>query len=100
MLLVSSDFLKSEFVNEIELEVAMERHEAGEASVIPIIVQDCAWKKYTALSKLQAPLNGEAVGAKMKRARDTAWKSVVEDIGRHIEKLKQRRQMVSTVRTT
>src|SRR5688572_6254 len=37
LLLVSADFLASDFCHEIELARALERHEAGEAHVIPII---------------------------------------------------------------
>lgn len=44
LLLVSSDFLYSDFCNEVELRQAMERHAAGEACVIPIILRPCYWQ--------------------------------------------------------
>ncbi len=43
LLLVSADFLASDYCYDIELGLAMERHEAGEASVIPIILRPCDW---------------------------------------------------------
>jgi hypothetical protein len=53
LLLVSADFLASDYCYEIEMRRAMERHEAGEARVIPIILRDCDWSS-TPFSKLQA----------------------------------------------
>lgn len=44
LLLISADFLASEYCYSTEMGRAMERHEAGEAVVIPIILRDCDWK--------------------------------------------------------
>lgn len=43
LLLVSSDFLASDYCYDIELKRAMERHERGEAIVIPVILRSCLW---------------------------------------------------------
>ncbi|MGY3146378.1 hypothetical protein ACVWYQ_003377 [Bradyrhizobium sp. USDA 3397] len=43
LLLVSSDFLASDYCYEKEMLRAMERHEAGEAIVIPVILRACDW---------------------------------------------------------
>ncbi|MGH9803514.1 MAG: toll/interleukin-1 receptor domain-containing protein, partial [Blastocatellia bacterium] len=53
LLLISSDFLASDYCYEKEMTIAMERHERGEAIVLPIILRDCLWKD-TPFSKLQA----------------------------------------------
>ena len=45
LLLVSSDFLASNYCYDIEVKRAMERHEAGEARVIPIILRPCDWQR-------------------------------------------------------
>ncbi len=52
VLLISADFLQSEFCYDKELERSLERADAGEAMVIPILVRDCAWK-LTPLSQIQ-----------------------------------------------
>jgi TIR domain-containing protein len=39
LLLISPDFISSGYCNDVELKRAMERHEAGEACVIPIILR-------------------------------------------------------------
>jgi hypothetical protein len=43
LLLVSADFLDSDYCYEQEMMRAMERHEAGEAIVIPVILRACDW---------------------------------------------------------
>ena len=53
LLLASADFLASDYCYDVELKRAIERHEAGEARVIPIILRPCDW--HTApFGKLQA----------------------------------------------
>lgn len=44
LLLVSPDFLDSDYIWDTELKTAMERHEKGEATVVPIILKPCQWK--------------------------------------------------------
>jgi hypothetical protein len=43
LLLVSADFLDSDYCYEKEMIRAMERHEAGEAIVVPVILRACDW---------------------------------------------------------
>jgi TIR domain/NB-ARC domain len=44
LLLVSSDFLASDYCSGIEIKRALERHQANEARVIPILVRPLDWK--------------------------------------------------------
>lgn len=61
LLLVSADFLASDYCYDIELKLAMERHEAGEACVIPVILRPCDWSG-APFSKLHAlPRNAKPV---------------------------------------
>src|SRR2546421_155493 len=41
LLLVSADFLASDSRYQVEMKRALERHEAGEARVIPIVIRPC-----------------------------------------------------------
>src|SRR4051812_49430546 len=61
LLLVSADFLASRYCRDVEIKRAMERHEAGAARVIPVILRPVDW--HTApFGKLQAlPQDGKAV---------------------------------------
>lgn len=53
LLLISADFLASDYCYEIEMKRALERHESGDAKVIPIILRSCDWKE-APFSKIQA----------------------------------------------
>jgi len=61
LLLVSADFIASEYCYDIELTRAMERHERGEARVIPVILRPCDWQA-APFGNLQAlPVEGKAL---------------------------------------
>src|SRR3954454_19773815 len=62
LLLVSADFLATRYCRDVEIKRAMERHEAGTARVIPVILRPFdAWHT-TPFGKLQAlPEKGKAV---------------------------------------
>src|ERR1700674_5538908 len=53
LLLISPDFMNSDYSNDVEVKRAMERHEAGDARVIPIILRPVDWEG-APFSKLQA----------------------------------------------
>lgn len=44
ILLISADFLASEYCWTVEMQRAMQRHYAGEAQVLPVFFQPCDWK--------------------------------------------------------
>jgi hypothetical protein len=44
LLLVSPYFIASDYCYDVELQRAMERHEAGEARVVPVILHPCDWQ--------------------------------------------------------
>lgn len=58
LILVSSDFLNSDYCYNTELGIALERHEAGAAKVIPVILRNCDWKKSRFGHLLAAPRDG------------------------------------------
>lgn len=61
LLLISASFIDSDFCYSKEMKRAMERHEAENAKVIPIIIKPCDWKE-TPFGKLQAlPKDAQAV---------------------------------------
>jgi len=61
LLLISVDFISSDYCYEKELKRAMERHENGEARVIPIILDFCDWKS-ALFGKLKAlPMDGKPI---------------------------------------
>lgn len=61
LLLVSPDFIASDYCYDIEMRQAMERHNAGEAVVIPVILRACDWH-YAPFGKLLGtPKDGKPV---------------------------------------
>lgn len=90
LLLISSDFIASEYCHEIEMKRAMERHESGEARVIPVILRSVDWSGLI-FSKLQAaPKDGAPV---TKWAdRDEAFMNVAQAIRAAVAELTRRKK--------
>ena len=61
LLLVSADFIASRYCYEVEMRRALERHRAGEARVIPVILRPCDWQDMPFGSLLAAPKDGKSV---------------------------------------
>ena len=90
LLLVSADFLNSDFCWDQEMERALERHTAGEAVAIPVIIRDCDWKG-AKFAKLQAlPKEGKAVT--LWPDRDSAWHNIAEGIKKVAERIQKKRR--------
>jgi tetratricopeptide (TPR) repeat protein len=79
LLLVSADFLASDYCQDIELQRAMERHQKGESRVIPIILRPCDWEG-TEFAKLQ-PLPEKAKPITTWENEDEAFLDVAKGIG-------------------
>jgi TIR domain len=63
LLLVSSDFISSNYCYDVELDVALDRDARKEARVIPVILRNCLWKE-SRLGHLQAlPPEGKPISA-------------------------------------
>src|SRR5437762_3131553 len=53
LLLISPDFIASDYCYGIEVQEALKKHQTGHTHVIPVILRPCAWEE-TPLGKLQA----------------------------------------------
>lgn len=98
--LVSIDFLASDYIRDIELPIAMERHSKGQAIVIPLILypidlqHDCPqlaqlnplpewgkpWSEYNPYQKALKP-----IGDGLKAVVDLAWRRAQLTSGMRIE---------------
>jgi tetratricopeptide (TPR) repeat protein len=89
LLLVSADFLNSDFCYLIETSRALLRHEAGDARVIPVIVRPVDWQGLP-IGELQAlPKDSKPVTSWPNR--DDAWLNVTQGIRRAIEEMAGRK---------
>jgi hypothetical protein len=61
LLLVSSDFLASDYCYDIEMKEAMKRHETKETVVIPVILRPCDWHDTLFGKLLATPTDGKPV---------------------------------------
>jgi tetratricopeptide (TPR) repeat protein len=85
LLLISSDFLASNYCYDVEVKRAMERHEASEARVIPVILRPVDWHR-APFGKLQPlPTDGKAVMTWQNR--DEAFFNVAEGIRKAVDEL-------------
>jgi len=78
ILMVTSDFFNSDFIYDIEMSRAIQRHEAGDALVIGILVSDCLWEE-TPLHKIQMiPI--DALPVDQHHQRNAVWKAIAKKI--------------------
>ena len=86
LLLISADFIASDYCFEIEMKTVLERAEAGTARVVPIILRECDWHS-APFGKLQAlPKDGIAVTRWPNR--DEAWTDVSRGLRRLVEEIR------------
>jgi hypothetical protein len=87
LLLVSPDFMVSDYCYSKEMKRAMERHEAGEACVIPVILRPVIWRK-APFGKLQAlPTDGKPVVSTLGHSLDEGFYDVAEGIRKAVEEM-------------
>ncbi len=86
LLLISADFVASDYCYDVEMKRAMERHETGDALIIPIILRPVDWggapfAKLQALPKDARPITSWA-------NRDEAFFDVVQGIRKVVERIR------------
>jgi hypothetical protein len=89
LLLISADFLASDFCYDVEMQKAILRHEQGEARVIPIILDACDWDWEGAPFRKLVPLpsNGRPVTSWANQSE--AFTDIAKGIRKQIELLTQ-----------
>ena len=84
LLLISADFLASDYCYEIEMQRALERHNAGEARVIPVILRPVDWRG-APFGTLQAlPANAKPIT--LWTNRDEAYANVAQGVRRLLKR--------------
>ncbi|MBI2799133.1 MAG: toll/interleukin-1 receptor domain-containing protein [Gammaproteobacteria bacterium] len=80
LLLVSPDFLASNYCYDVEVQLAMARHEANTARVIPVILRPCDWQSSVAPFKKLLAAPRDSVPITKWPNRDEAFLDVVTQI--------------------
>jgi internalin A len=86
LLLVSADFLASDYCYQTEMALALERHKQGEAKVVPVMLRPCDWKgaPFGALQGFPKDMKPVVKW----RNRDEAWTNVAAGIRKVAEELR------------
>ena len=98
LLLISADFVASDYCYDIEMRRALARHDAGEARVIPIILRGAGWKN-ALFGKLQAlPTDGKPISNWSNR--DDAYLNVVTNIRKEVKKLSNNAEVLPQAKSS
>ncbi len=96
LLLVSPDFIDSDYCYGKEMQRAIERHDRGEAKVIPVILRPAYWQE-APFGKLQAlPKDAKPITGGGWRNRDTAFLSVTVGIQRVVKEISEYSRTVTS----
>jgi internalin A len=86
LLLISADFIASDYCYELEMERALEREEKGEVHIIPIIVRAVNWQTSPVAKYNVLPKGGEPVTSWLNQ--DEAWTDVAQGIEKVVKKIR------------
>src|SRR5205823_2974249 len=93
LLLVSPDFMDSDYCYSIEMKLAIERHERGEAIVVPIILRPVDWTG-APFAKLQAlPKDAKPITDWV--TQDNGFLNVTKGIRKMVKELNTKRSVNS-----
>ena len=94
ILLVSSNFLASNYCNDVETAIALDLHAKEELTVIPVIIRPCYWQvaRFAQDFKLQAlPKDGIAISSF--NNPDEAWLQVVRGIHKVADIINEKKKL-------
>lgn len=83
VMLLTSNFLASDFINDFELAPVLKEAEAGGVRILWVLVRACSYQ-HTALKNYQALLPLDKPLAEMKAERDRAWVAICKEIERAV----------------
>ncbi len=93
LLLVSVDFIVSEFCYNKELRIAMELQKIGRVQVIPLIMRHCLWE-ITPVGELQVlPEKGIPVTDNHWQSTDEAFTEIIRDLDKSLRRIIENRKM-------
>lgn len=94
LLLISADFLASNYCYDVEMHRAMQKHTDGSARVIPVILRACDWHSAPFGKLLATPSDGKPVT--MFANQDEAYTNIARDVRRAAEHFSQESPSVAT----
>jgi hypothetical protein len=86
LLLISPDFLVSDYCFDIEVKRAIEKHEEGSASVVPVILRQCDWKHEKSPIKILQGVPENGIPISLWPDQDVAYQDITEKLKLLIKK--------------
>jgi len=89
ILLVSADFLNSEFILDKEVPLLLQRREREGLSIFPVILKPCPWKLVPWLARMQLrPKDGRPISGGNKHRAESDLAAIVEEVAAIIAKIR------------
>ncbi len=80
VLLISADFLASDFILKEEVPRLLRRREQDGLTIVPVLLKSCAWAKIPWLSMQMRPTDARPLMSLRGNAREEAWSAIVTEI--------------------
>ena len=93
LLLISPDFIASEYCYDMELETALRMNNEGKTTVIPVIVRPCNWHSLAFGHLMATPTDGRAI-TKFKNV-DEAYLEIEQAVRQVAKSLKEHQKIAS-----
>jgi len=87
LLLVSSDFIASDYCFDIEIEKAVRQHKDGESIVVPIIIRDCDWEGAPFEHIQGLPTDMKPIVSKHWYSKDEGFRNVTSNLKKTIKEI-------------
>ncbi|MCD4773082.1 MAG: toll/interleukin-1 receptor domain-containing protein [Bacteroidales bacterium] len=87
LLLISIDFINSDFINDQELNEFLRKRKDEGLKIVPIIIRECDWKEEIFANLQATPKDGESISSYQNR--DLAWVEVVNEIKRVLKNISE-----------
>lgn len=83
LFLVSSDFIASDFIFDVEIKRILERKQDGKVNIIPIIIRPCDFESLSLCSFQTLPLN--KIPVSVWKNKDEAWLEIIIQIKKVVQ---------------
>lgn len=93
VMLVSDDFFNSDYIHDVEMTEALDRHNRGAARLLPVIARHCLWQDVPEIARLQVlPPEGRPVVSSKWDSPDEPYLAVVKGVKEAIAALRKDRE--------
>ncbi len=87
VLILSADFLSSDYIQNTELPAIMKRVRNKRMSVVPVLLSDCRWKEHPLIGDLHVIGADKPFHERTNNERERAWKDVVDQTVKAFEEI-------------